>query len=51
MIQKGFHTKQSDIMLLLKQKPVLSSKYQYEISINWSRWHHLESQCKIARHQ
>ena len=38
-------------MLLLKQKPALSSKYQYEISINWSRWHHLESQCKIARHQ
>ena len=27
-IQKGFHTKQGD-MLLLKQKSVLSSKYQY----------------------
>ena len=27
-IQKGFHTKQGDIMLFLKQKSVLSSKYQ-----------------------
>ena len=28
-IQKGFHTKQSNILLFLKQKSVLSSKYQY----------------------
>ena len=27
--QKGFHTKQSNILLFLKQKSVLSSKYQY----------------------
>ena len=41
-------------MLFLKQKSMLSSKYQYgimkSVSINWSRWHHLDSPCKIGRH-
>ena len=52
--KKDLNIKQGDVMLFLKQKSMIYSKYKYrndEISINCPRWHHLESQCKIAAHQ